>query len=167
MPPDSRHHNVHPILDMTTTPTPQRKGCGCCGCPGCLFGCLFFLIIVPGILAALIFFSGGIGENADRATIYLYRNYGRTAIIESSSIQGDRTEKQQLVNLIDYYLAAYQQLPPQERQNIRKELIVAMTYQVRNENPPPEKIRHLDAFIDTQVQKLKQQYPNGPGTLNP
>jgi len=164
MPPDSRRHAA---IDMTTTPTPQRKGCGCCGCPGCLLGCVFFLIVIPGILAALIFFSGGVGENVDRATIYMYRNFGRSAILESASIKGDKQDKEQLVQLIDFYLAAYQQLPAEERQNIRKELIVVMTYEARGENPPKEKIQHLDAFINSQVERLKQQYPLPPDAAPP
>ncbi len=142
-----------------STPPPQRKGCSCCGCSGCFLSCVVLIIIVPAVVAMLVFFSPGLGDSIDRFAILFYRQQGRSLILENPGIKGTPQEKRQYVALIDELVVGYENLPDEDRRAVRTELLWALYYDVQNKKPPPEKVQNLNRFIENQTRLLQQKNP--------
>src|SRR4030095_8830446 len=142
---------------------PTKSGCGCCGC---LFGCLAVLLIPPLILL-ILYFTVDVGKFGDQAMVWTYYNVVRPRVIEPAMKNTTDTQKQQALAVMDHYVEAYQKLPDAERKLIRQEAMTYLYYESQNQKAPPEKVQHLNQFIQSQIQILQQKYPQGVPSINP
>ena len=142
------------------TPAPQttKSSCGCCGCLG---GC-FAVILIPIIALIVFYFTVDFGKVGDSTLVWSYRNVIRPQILEPSLKDLKPEEKAMTLDIFDSYVAAYEKLPDQERKQIREELWNYMYYQSQNQPVPPDKVMHLNRFIQTQMEVLKKKYPQIP-----
>ena len=84
--------------------TPNKSGCGCCGC---LTGCLFVLFL-PFIVMAVLYFTVDFGDLADRAIDISYQQIFRPKIIEPSLSRDLKPlEKQAALQLSDQFIQDY------------------------------------------------------------
>jgi hypothetical protein len=136
---------------------PTKSGCGCCGC---LAGC-FALILIPPILFLILYFTVDLGKVGDQTMIWSYYNVVRPRIIEPAMKNASEEEKKRTLLVMDHYVQAYQTLPDAERKLVRQEAFTYLYYQSQNQQPPPEKVAHLNKFIQDQIKTLQSQYPHG------
>jgi len=144
---------------MATPATPVKKsGCGCCGC---LVGCLA-VILIPIIALVVLYFTVDFGKMGDRAADWTYHSVIRPQILEPSLKDLKPEDRAMALDIFDSYVDAYEKLPDVQRKQIREELWNYVYYQSQQQPVPPEKVVHLNQFIQNQMEVLKRKYPQIP-----
>ena len=139
-------------------PQTTKSGCGCCGC---FFGC-FAIILIPIVLMVVLYFTVDFGKVGDQTLVWGYHNIFRSRILEPSLGGLKPDEKAMALDIFDSYVVAYEKLPDAERKQIRKEAWDYIYHQSQNQPVPPQKVEHLNRFIQNQTEALKRKYPNLP-----
>lgn len=150
--------NPAPTGAPSTFQQPSKSGCGCCGC---LFGCILILLIPP-LVAVILYFTVDFGKVGDQGLFWAYENVVRPRIEEQLDPSMSPSDKKMVLEITDSFVNAYRNLPSGERKEIRRELLTYFYYNAQNQPPPPEEVRHLNRFVETQMEILKQKYPQLP-----
>ncbi len=140
----------------------KKSGCGCC-----LWGC-FILFIVAIISLVGGYFGLRYATNlilSDQAVTWAYQNIARDKIRQMLPPNWSEAEKDRVMAQADAGLQEFFTLPPEQKEVLKKEALIAIQYYSQGQIIPPEKIPNLQAFIERQIQGFEGRPANSPRLL--
>jgi len=155
---------LNPAPTMTVPQAmPKKKGCGCC-----LWGCFGL-----GMVAILLIIGSYIGIRyatyfvlSDSAARWAYTSYARPKIMTMLPPNWSEAQKTQVMGQADQAFEEFLALPPEEKAEMKKEAVTALYYYSQNQMIPPEKIPHLQPFIEKQINRFQNLPPtNSPNLM--